>query len=76
MLFTLKDEKPLLALTMIFIIFIQHDNESDNICTIWATYTCMLCTDGMVIFMQPCKLLSGYSILSYWLIVCAYMLCI
>ena len=42
--------------------------------TIWAVYTCMLCTHGMIIFKYLCILLSTYSILPYWLIVCSYIL--
>ena len=42
----------------------------------WALYAQVLCTDGIVTFMYACLLLALYNMLPYWLIVCAYMLCI
>ena len=58
---------------MMFIICIQHDNESENLHIFLAIYTCVLYTDGMIRFMHVCVLLAIYSILPYWIIVCAML---
>ena len=77
MLFTLKDDKTTCSF---YDIYYRHSTWQ----WIWehtynlAIYTCVLCTDtdDMITFMPTCMLLGIHSILPFWLIVCAYMLCL
>ena len=56
MLFTSNDDNTLGG-SMMFIIYIYHDNEPVYICAICAIYTCVPCTDGVITFMYTCVLL-------------------
>ena len=58
-----------------FIIDVQCDNDSVYICAIWAIYTNMFCTDGMITFIYVYMLLAIYSIQPNWLIVHGYLFC-
>ena len=61
---------------MMFIVCVQYDNKSENICMLCSVYTCALSTDGLITLMCAFMLLALYNVLPYWIIVCAYMLCV
>ena len=67
---------PLIASNYVISYVSLADNESDKIFNISTISTGMLCADGMLIFVCPCMLLANCSMLPYWQITCAHVLCI
>ena len=58
-----------LLLTMLFILYIWHDNESVLTCTVMSIYTSMPCINGVIIFMCLCALLTNPGMSPYWMTV-------